>query len=328
MNRVFSGGFFKMSHEIETMMYAGSEGRPWHGLGTEVQDTDLYNWPLACQKAGLDWDVELVPLVTHDTGAKVEHKAVRRSSDGRTLGVVGPRYTPLANKDAFRWFAPWLDTKEASLSAAGSLREGSRIWVLARLNRDPMEIAKGDIVQKYLLLSHGHDGSLAVRCGFTAIRAICANTLAMAHNSDASRLIRIKHSKSVLENLEAVRETISIANERFEATAEQYRRLVNTGISQQDVRSYVYRVLEIQDESKASTRIKNIAQKMIDLAETGRGNDLPSVRGSLWASFNGVTQYLAYDRGSNKESRLDSLWFGDSANLNKKALDVALAMAV
>jgi hypothetical protein len=149
----------------------------------------------------------------------------------------------------------------------------------------------------------------------------------MAHGSDASRLIRIKHSRSMLENLAAVRETVSIANERFQATGEQYRRLVRKSINQADVRQYVYRVLDIKDESKASTRIRNIAQAMIDLAETGKGNDLPSVRGSLWASFNGITQYLAYNRGNSKESRLDSLWFGDSANLNQKALDVALSMA-
>jgi hypothetical protein len=150
----------------------------------------------------------------------------------------------------------------------------------------------------------------------------------MAHGSNASQLIRIKHSQSVLESLQAVRETISIANERFEATAEQYRRLVRKSINQQDVRRYVYRVLDIDDESKASTRLMNIAQSMIDLAESGKGNDLASVRGTLWASFNGVTEYLAYNRGKSKESRLDSLWFGDSAAMNMKALDVALEMAI
>lgn len=315
-----------MAHEIESMAFFGEV--PWHGLGTELQEADLYDWPSACKKAGLDWEVEKVPLVTADTQAKVDHFAVRRKSDGRILGAVGARYTPLQNEQAMKWFAPWLEAKEAVLECAGALREGSRVWVLARLNRSAMEIAPGDEVRKYLLLSHGHDGSLAVRCGFCACRVVCANTLAMAHNSDASRLIRIKHSRSVLENLAAIRETISIANQRFEATGEQYRRLVRKSINQADVRKYVYQVLDIEDESKASTRLMNIAQSMIDLAETGKGNDLPSVRGTLWASFNGITEYLAYERGNSKESRLESLWFGSSAAMNKKALDVALSMAV
>lgn len=315
-----------MAHEVETLTYANAT--PWHGLGTPLADEDLYLWPNACKKAGLDWEAELVRLVTDDEARQqVDHYAVRRKSDGRILGSVGPRYTVLQNRDAFAWFQPFLESREASLECAGALRSGSRIFVLAKLNRSPMEIAAGDLVEKYLLLSHGHDGSLAVRCGFTPIRVVCQNTLSMAHGSDASKLIRIKHSRSVLENLAAVRETINIANERFEATAEQYRRLARKSISQADVRKYVHRVLDIEDESKASTRLLNIASRIIGLAETGMGNDLPSVRGSLWACYNGLTQHLAYDRGSNNASRLDSLWFGDSSSLNRKALDIALELA-
>lgn len=61
--------------------------------------------------------------------------------------------------------------------------------------------------------------------------------------------------------------------------------------------------------------------------ETGRGNNLPSIRGTYWASYNAVSEYLGYERGRSQQSRLDSLWFGDSANLNRHALEIALAMA-
>ncbi|MGH7072235.1 MAG: DUF932 domain-containing protein, partial [Acetobacteraceae bacterium] len=209
-----------MPHEIESLAYFGTT--PWHGLGTPLTDDDLYDWTRTCEKSGLDWSVELTPLVTADTQAAVAHKAVRRTSDGRVLGVVGPRYTALQNQDAFKWFQPFLDAKEAALHTAGSLREGSRIWVLAKLNREPLVVAPGDEVEKFILLSHGHDGSLAVRVGFSPIRVVCANTLALAHGSDASKLIRIKHTKDVLENLANVREVMDVANAAFETTAEQY----------------------------------------------------------------------------------------------------------
>jgi len=41
----------------------------------------------------------------------------------------------------------------------------------------------------------------------------------MAHGSDASRLIRVRHTESVLENLANVREIMDLANAEFEATA-------------------------------------------------------------------------------------------------------------
>src|SRR6516225_7437680 len=256
-----------MAHEIESMAYFGE--LPWHRLGTALAEGDLYDWPSASRKAGLDWTVELVPLQTADTQAQVTHRAVRRTSDSRVLGVVGPKYAALQNRDAFQWFAPFLDAREAALHTAGSLKGGSRVWVLAKLNRDPLVIAEGDEVEKYILLSHGHDGSLAVRCGFTPIRVVCANTLAMAHGSDAGKLIRVKHTESVLENLASVREVMDLANQEFEASAEQYRRLARKSINQADLRKYVRRVLKVEDDQEASTRLKNLMEKIVGLAETG-----------------------------------------------------------
>jgi phage/plasmid-like protein (TIGR03299 family) len=313
-----------MSAEVETMAYAGQV--PWHGLGNALEEADVYDWERTCQKAGLDWEAELVPLVTADTQAKVDHRGVRRNTDGRILGVVGPRYTILQNRSAFQWFQPFLDAKEAALHTAGSLREGSRIWVLAKLNREPLVIAQGDEVEKYLLLSHSHDGSLAVRVGFTPVRVVCRNTLAMAHGSDASKLIRVKHTKDVHENLETIRETMNVANQEFEATAEQYRLLARKSINQADLHKYVKLVLKAEDD--ASTRMKNTIAEIIGLCESGRGNTLPSVSGTYWTAYNGMTEWLSYQRGRNQENRLNSVWFGDGASINRRALEMALAMAV
>lgn len=134
----------------------------------------MHDWPAACEKAGLDWDVELAPLVAADTHAPVGHRAVRRTSDRTVLGVVGPRYSLLQNRHAYRWFEPFLAAREARLVTAA-----------------------GDEEEKYVLLSHGHDGSLAVPCGFCPTGVACANTLALAHGSDASKLIRVRHRGDV-----------------------------------------------------------------------------------------------------------------------------------
>lgn len=314
-----------MAHEIETMAYFGET--PWHQLGTPLTTEDLYDWQNACVKSGLDWEAELVPLLTADTQAKVEHRAVRRKSDNRILGVVGPKYHVLQNRAAFQWFQPFLDAKEAALHTAGSLQEGSRIWVLAKLNRDPLVIAPGDEVEKFILLSHGHDGTLAVRVGFTPIRVVCANTLALAHRTDASKLIRVRHSASVIENLANIREVMNLANAEFEATAEQYRLLARKSINEADLRRYVKKVLKVEGD-KISTRTANMIQDIIGRCESGKGNNLPSIKNTYWTAYNGVNEWLAYQRGHNESNRLNSLWFGNSANMNKHALETALGMAV
>ena len=313
-----------MAHEIETTAYFGKA--PWHGLGTVLTEDDLYDWPAACEKAGLGWDVELTTLVAKDTTAEVAHKGVRRTSDGKFLGVVGPRYCPLQNREAFGWFQPFLDAKEAALHTAGSLRGGSRVWVLAKLNRNPLVIASGDEVEKFVLLSHGHDGSLAVRVGFTPIRVVCQNTLSMAHGS-ASKLIRVRHSKSLLTNLSNVRDVMNLANREFEATAEQYRLLARRSINQSDLRKYVRQVLKTEKTDKIATRTAKQIDEIIGLCESGRGNDLASVRGTYWTAYNGVSEWLGYSRGRSQTTRIDSLWYGEAAGINSFAFQTALDMA-
>ena len=314
-----------MAHEIETMAFNGAT--PWHKLGTKVEECDLYNWPAFCIKAGLDWTADLVPLCTLDKGQLSDHCAVRRSSDNKILGTVGPDFRPLQNAEAFKWFEPFLESQEAQLHTAGSLRGGTRVWVLAKLNRTPLVIVPGDEVEKYILLSHGHDGSMSCRAGFTPIRVVCANTLAMAHGADASKLIRVKHTQNVVANLEAIRAVMDLANQQFEATAEQFRQLARRSINQADLRKYVRKVLGVADDETPSTRTANQIEAIIGLAESGRGNDFSTVRGTWWTAYNGVTEWLGLARGNNPDSRLNSLWFGDSATMNRNALELALQMA-
>ena len=182
-------------------------------------------------------------------------------------------------------------------------------------------------MEKFLLLSHGHDGSLAVRVGFTPVRVVCANTMALAHGSDASKLIRVRHSKSLHTNLANIREVMNLANQEFEATAEQYRLLARRSISQADLRKFVKRVLKVDDSKPVAARTSNQIEEIVRLCESGRGNDLASVRGTYWTAYNGVSEWLGYSRGRSQATRIDSLWYGEGAGINKLAFQTALDMA-
>ena len=313
-----------MSHEVEKMVFAGAT--PWHGLGTEIDDATTF-WD-AFKMAGLDWEVQTEPLFRGD-GSEVKAQASVRQSDNRVLGVVGPRWTPLQNRDAFEVFEPLVDYGDLKLHTAGSLREGERVWVLCQLNLDNSEIVKGDEVSKFALLSNGHDGKLAVHFGFTPIRVVCANTEAMARGCKSSNLIRVRHHQFVKENVEKLRDVMNLANQEFEATAEQYRFLASRQINAKDLAQYVKIIFGVEKKSDEDikTRTKNILQSVETLFTTGKGNDLPGVEGTYWAAYNAVTEYLNYDRGRNNANRMDSLWFGQNKQMSSNALDTALELA-
>ena len=313
-----------MSHEVEKMVFAGEV--PWHGLGTEIDDATSF-WD-AFEMAGLNWQVDTKPLFTGE-GEEVKSRAAYRTSDDRILGIVGPRWTPLQNSDAFKIFEPLVDSGDMRLHTAGSLRQGERVWVLCQLNMDNSEITPGDEIAKFALLSNGHDGKLAVHFGFTPIRVVCANTEAMARDSKASKLIRVRHNRFVKENVQQVRDVMSLADQEFEATAEVYRFLASRSINQADLDKYVKVVFDASQESESeiSTRTKNIMLNVQELFENGKGNQLSGTRGTYWAAYNSVTEYLNYTKGRNSNNRIDSLWFGQNGTMNKKALDQAVALA-
>lgn len=325
-----------MSHELEIvngkaqMFYRGE--KPWHHLGTYIDPDKNLTTEEAIVAAGLDWNVSTKKLYLENGIEAKQNRAVVREDRNEILGVVGSNYKPLQNSKAFDFFDPFIQNNEAIFETAGSLRGGKRVWVLAKLNSEKLRIKGNDVVEKYILLSNSHDGTMAVRAGFTPIRVVCNNTLSMAHQKGTSQLIRIKHGKNVEDNVEKVREIMNLANQQFEATAEQYQFLANRQVSSSDLEKLVKLVFKgpsyVELEKQGFSPCKQILEKIIPLFEKGRGNDMPEIKGTAWAAYNAVNEYLQYEKGNDNEIRLDSMWFGDSANLNQKALKTITELVV
>ena len=305
-------------HEVETMFYMNET--PWHGIGRRVINAPTSED--AIKQAGLDWQVRKVPLLTGDGQNRlVDHVAIERISDSNILGVVGPRFEPLQNNEAFKFFDPFITAGEAVYETAGSLRGGKRIFILAALNRKNIEVIPGDEVKKYILLSNSHDGSLAVRVGFTPIRVVCANTLKIAHDNVSSQLLRVRHTASMKDTLEKIQEIMNLADAKFEATAQQYRVLANRVCSLTQFEEYVKVVFKAKDTPQFET-LKN---KVVHLFEHGKGSEL--AKGTMWGAYNAITEYLGYEAGRNQDNRLNNLWFGTADTTNERAFIEALKIA-
>lgn len=302
-----------MAHQIENMFSVGTA--PWHGLGKIVKDAPSIEE--AIKLAGLDWKVNIKPTFLQD-GTATGTFATVRDTDNKVLGSVGTRYVPLQNTEAFKPYESFIESGMVTLETAGSVREGRRVWVLGKVKTDPIEVAKNDTVELYLLLYHGHDGQLPINFGFTPIRTVCNNTLRMAMNHADSKLLRVRHTKNAALSIEKVKEIINIQAGTFEATIEQYKRLANTSINLSTLEKYV-KIVFSQKETVSDSKSR-LLDKIVPLFEHGRGNKGKS----MWDAYNSVTEYLQYVRGENPDTRLDASWFGQGVTLNQKALEVAL----
>lgn len=162
-----------MSAEVETMFY--TRQKPWHGLGTMV--TEAPDSKSALELAGLNWTVIQKPIKTQDGLPIPGFKANMRNTDNQVLGVVTDRYKVVQNQDAFA-FTDKLLGEGVTYETAGSLREGHRTWLLAKLPQ--RYIISGDEMTPYLVFMNSHDGTGAIKAAMTPIRVVCMNTLLYA----------------------------------------------------------------------------------------------------------------------------------------------------
>lgn len=307
-----------MAHEVESMMSAGVP--PWHGLGSRVPAEVCSDEALRI--AGLDWRVAVKPLLAergggHDPAPVPHGRAVVREFDGRPLGVVGDRYLPIQNADAFAFFDEVVGAGQAIYHTAGSLKEGSRVWILAKLPGE-IRVARNDVTEKFLLLSNSHDGSSALRMMFTPVRVVCQNTLNIAL-ACGERAFNVRHTASAPTRIEEARRVLGLSNtfyETFEAIA---RRLVATRYSDGQMAGLAKTLFPL-DADKPSNRVVNVHTKLLDLFESGAGHH--EIRGTAWAALNAVAEFTDHHRPvstRNRDGRVQSLWWGSGAELKSRA---------
>ena len=322
--------------EFDKVAYAETGPIPWHKTNCVKATLDQCRNPAEFGKLVADWEpVDLPIFYKHPiTGEDVEVKQSKvriRSDNHYELGTVGKDHTTWPNEKLFQWFAPFIDKGLLRFETGGTLQNGEIIWAQAKSDLIvPQEIVPGDPVESYLMASHGHSGNLAIRLGFTQQRTVCWNTLVAAILSEASKFIRLRHQDGLQKLVEDLRDILNLANAEFEATAEQYRLLSRKGLSLDDLRKYVKIVLKVTDEDEKvglPTRLLNTIDNIVKLHDTGEGANIAGVHGTYWGAYNAVTNWLTHERGQSETTRLQSLWFGDSAKVNQRALDTALALA-
>lgn len=324
-----------MAHQIKRMAFFGAT--PWHGLGARITDpSDLDRCRV---EAGLDWDVKLAPVLLTDGTPVGCGSAVVRCDTGEAISLVGPGFRPLSNRDAFEWFRPWLDSGEATIETAGELHGGNRVWILARIKGTGFDVGEGDRVEPYILLAHGHGGAsaLAIRAGLTAIRVVCNNTLSMALGAGVgkgSNLVKIPHTAGARTSLENVRQAIESVRRHCGAVAEVFRALTRIKIpSEAAVRAFVdlvYGAPAEREDGKAPREPRKDA--IVELFETGTGQDLPTAHGTAWGLWNALTEYETHaargDAASrNVGGRLNGLAFGSNGARILKAFDAVRLLA-
>lgn len=180
-----------MAHLVENMAYVGAE--PWHGLGNALpHNQSIEVWQ---RSAGMDWEVRetevLYSVATEGLHLKPykDGKVLYRSDTLAPLSVVGNRYQVVQPREVLEFYRDLVSAGGFELETAGVLKEGRKLWALAKTGQETI-LKGGDRVKAYLLLATSCDGTLATTAQFTSVRVVCNNTLQLAVGDRAGAALR------------------------------------------------------------------------------------------------------------------------------------------
>jgi phage/plasmid-like protein (TIGR03299 family) len=318
-----------MAHEVESLFSARQV--PWHSLGTVL--TDVATAKEAIAAGGLDWTVKLAPLYAQVTtttadddvnakGVSVDYSlvedrhAVVRSSDGKSLGVVGSHYVPFQNVDAFQFMDNLVDSGDAKYETAGSLRGGKIVFLTCHVPKDIL-IGGEDRHKLYLLLRTSHDGTKAISVYVTVIRVVCMNTLTLAtHVRNVKHKWSVTHVSTVHGRIAEARDSLSMTFKYTSEFEKMGNRLLKVKITDAEFDQLLDRVLPNRPKTQE-----------VKAAITTVYRESPTVRypGTGWGALNSIGEYFDWHRRSGShEAKLINTIDGVGAKTRNAAAALLL----
>jgi phage/plasmid-like protein (TIGR03299 family) len=333
-----------------SMMWASGEDNftPWSAQYGTYVGQELVDSSTALSMAGLDWGVDTAPLFIQ--GPEVyrnaegepildmegnpipkplqlkDNRCMVKDTDYTAFGVVGSRYHPIQNADAFQFLDGLVEDGELRYHTAGSLKGGRVVWILGQLQGN-LEPVKGDPVGKFLLFSNTHDGSGALRIFWTSIRVCCMNTWRHALQEGRGKGITLKHTATIKNRLEQAREVLGLTRQAYDQIGEHLSELAKVQMTSQALDNMVMALAphpsDADPEAELPTRTKNTRIKLVELFESGIGSDIKGVRGTAYQALNMATEYTNHHRGTWKnkgaDHKLHNIWFGSSNDFHIRA---------
>lgn len=344
-----------MSHDLTVradgrveMAYVGK--LPWHRLGQQV--TPGASPAVWAKEAGLDWEAcEAVVQYNVPTMSRVVsqmrefegRKVIYRSDTGAPLGDVSSKYNVVQPAAVLELFRDLTEVGGWHIHTAGSMRGGSKIWVMASAGEELAgTVGKHDHIRGNLLVATSLDGSMKTVAKLIKTRAVCANTMAIAL-AEAGAEVRVSHRQYF--DADEVKRSLEVSVDAFARFMHQANELAETPVKLDEAREFlrqlfgqptsrdadsgddqVFKGLMAQFTGNKVLREQRSVQRCLSLfTGEGKGSALPGSPGTRWGLLNSITQHVDHERGRTDDTRMDSAWFGKGDEIKSLAFELLTA---
>lgn len=264
----------------------------------------------------LNWNVEARPMVAIGEAGRLINipgkVAQVRDDNQEVIGITAPSYSTYQNEDFKNLIYPLVDEGLLEITEMGYLKGGSKVFIQATMTQGYK--AAGDEVKGMITLLNSHDGSASLAAGVTTQRVICTNTFAMAMSDMGARL---RHTAAIYDKAQSITAITDYVNENMRIYSEAADALALKRCDDQ--------LLDVVIENAYGKPTENVRayNKIVGFYRNGLGTEGKT----MWDAVNAVTQYTSHEAVKDDAKRFGSVNFGRNAIVNRKAFEMALAIA-
>lgn len=356
-----------MAHEIENAVRREGSSVSWHGLEVTMTKEEARDLDTFMRKSGFFYTVTKHGLVSvtmtkppemNRAGEEISpaefeyvdvpsHCALRRSTDGTLLGVMGADYEVHNPQEVLAPIhSAILADERFAWNFGTTLRDGKIITAVA--DYVPDYTVAEEAHNAFLFASTSFDGSRATEMGGSTVRIVCANTLRMSQLSKDTRKIVLKHRSPIAGQasklIRQIEDTVAgfLAYKDIAEALAQHRMAEDLAKDMLTKLLFVPKLEEIELEngktgkawSKPATRTQGRIDKLIESFETSKNER--SGESNLYTMLQAVTRFADHERGvrmtKGREAtgeteamvRFDSNLLGNSDSFKQEAFKMLL----
>lgn len=271
--------------------------------------TGVDNMETALERAGLNWGLRVldagqpISLFDSNTGEVIvttipDHRLVLRDDNQVTLGVVKGKYQEVDNRSVFHDLGQSLLNQGAKLNAGGEFDHGRKTWLLFDLPGTNVELLNGqDLVKWQAAIRTTHDGSGNITAELRGTRLVCTNGMTSTIKG-VPHTFSIRHTASAETRMKEAETVMAGANRYAKAFASAAQHMLDTPMTRAQFIEFIEGmfpkpVVKDGESTRGLTLWETRQRELLALFSFAETNHLG--RGSRWAAFNSVTEYLDWN---------------------------------
>lgn len=227
------------------------------------------------------------------------YQTVQRSDTGDIINVANSSYEVFGNREAAELVEMLLDSTVTEggvkFETGGSLKGGSLVWYLARLD-SPIEV-EGDSspIYPYISVLNAHDGTAALRLLSHSIRIVCWNTWTAAERE--GRTFSFRHTSTIRDRIEDARAALLQTQDEAEQWAQYASEHLMHPISDKEMEEFLELYVPMPPQGAISDRVEaNVLNTRGAIKKFYHSPSTASVAGTVYGALQATTEYLDHGR--------------------------------